>query len=198
MIAANEAFLLDLRGRLQRYVRKRSGEPYLAEDVAQDVLLKLYVRRDSLPEERHRVVAWALRAARNALVDRFRSPAGKVRSTQIDGAVAAVNDPDDAGVHAQLARCVAPMVQRLAAPYRQAVELTDLQQQPQHEVARRLGISLSGAKSRVQRGRRKLRAMLAECCRIEFDRRGAVQSFAPTARAQQFCASGNAEKTCVH
>jgi len=45
---------------------------------------------------------------------------------------------------------------------------------PQKEVARHLGISLSGAKSRVQRGRDKLRQRLLDCCDIETGRGGII------------------------
>jgi RNA polymerase sigma-70 factor (ECF subfamily) len=45
---------------------------------------------------------------------------------------------------------------------------------PQKEVADRLGLSLSGAKSRVQRGREKLRQNLSECCDIETGKNGIV------------------------
>jgi len=45
-------------------------------------------------------------------------------------------------------------------------------------VAERLGVSLSGAKSRVQRGRERLRQGLLDCCAIEIGRRGIV-GYAP-------------------
>ena len=66
------------------------------------------------------------------------------------------------------------MIHDLPDPYREAVRLTEIEGLTQAELARRLGISLSGAKSRVQRGRAQLKEQLIECCRFEFDRRGAV------------------------
>jgi len=46
-------------------------------------------------------------------------------------------------------------------------------------VARRLDISLSGAKSRVQRARTKLQDLVLGCCRIERDHRGAIMHAEP-------------------
>ena len=66
------------------------------------------------------------------------------------------------------------MIFSLPEPYRQALVLTEFEGLTQKELASRLGISLSGAKSRVQRGREKLKQDLLECCRFEFDRRGKV------------------------
>ncbi len=66
------------------------------------------------------------------------------------------------------------MIHRLPGPYREAILLTEFEGLSQVEMARRLGISVSGAKSRVQRGRQQLKNMLLDCCHFEFDRRGRV------------------------
>ena len=74
----------------------------------------------------------------------------------------------------ELAPCLTPFVARLDEPYRSALELTDVQGFTQHEAARIAGISFSGMKSRVQRGRTRLRAMMVRCCEVELDTRGVV------------------------
>jgi RNA polymerase sigma-70 factor (ECF subfamily) len=66
------------------------------------------------------------------------------------------------------------MVQSLPETYRQAIVLSEFEGLTQKELAARLDLSLSGAKSRVQRGRAQLKKMLLDCCRFEFDRRGTV------------------------
>src|SRR5919199_1768719 len=86
-----------------------------------------------------------------------------------------------------MARCIAPMVRGLPDGYRRAIELTDLEGLTQAAAADRLGLSLPGVKSRVQRGRARLRAMLLRCCEIEIDRRGRVIAF--ETRGGEGCAS---------
>jgi RNA polymerase sigma-70 factor (ECF subfamily) len=66
------------------------------------------------------------------------------------------------------------MVDELPDTYRDALLLTEYQGLNQRQMADRLGISFSGAKSRVQRARRMLRDMLLTCCHFELDRRGAI------------------------
>jgi RNA polymerase sigma-70 factor (ECF subfamily) len=73
------------------------------------------------------------------------------------------------------------MIYSLSEPYRDALVLTEFEGLTQKELAERLGISLSGAKSRVQRGREQLKVMLHECCTFEFDRRGRVIDCTPRA-----------------
>ena len=57
--------------------------------------------------------------------------------------------------------------------------MIDLKGMSQQEAANRLGVSLSGAKSRIQRGRKQIKDMLLACCRVELDRLGGVVDFAP-------------------
>lgn len=74
------------------------------------------------------------------------------------------------------------MIDALPEPYREAIVLTELEGLTQKTLAQRLGISVSGAKSRVQRGREQLKQMLHECCSFEFDRRGKVIECEPRSR----------------
>lgn len=192
-----QSTLLDLSERVRLYLRSRVRDAHLADDLTQDVLLKLHLHRAELPNESRRLTAWALRVARNAVIDQYRrNPPSTLTLDQ----VSPESRPDESNeepLEAGLARCVRPMVQLLPDAYREAVELADLRQRPQQEVARALGISLSGAKSRVQRGRRQLRAMFSECCGIDIGRRGEVRSVEPTPAARQFCRDLH-QKSCVH
>ena len=59
------------------------------------------------------------------------------------------------------------------------MRLSEIEGLQQQEVADRLGLSLSGAKSRIQRGRALLKGVLERCCHFEFDRRGNVMGYEP-------------------
>ncbi len=83
----------------------------------------------------------------------------------------------DDRVRQELARCLIPLVNGLPTPYRRALTLAHLDGLTQREVASRLGLALSGAKSRVQRARKMLAGALLECCRVELDRRGGVMDY---------------------
>jgi RNA polymerase sigma-70 factor (ECF subfamily) len=80
---------------------------------------------------------------------------------------------------ARLALSLKETVLALPEPHRQALLLTEYEGLNQRELAERLGISFSGAKSRVQRARQKLRSVLQECCHCELDRRGRVVDYYP-------------------
>jgi RNA polymerase sigma-70 factor (ECF subfamily) len=71
------------------------------------------------------------------------------------------------------------MIDRLPTVYRRALVLTELQGLTQRRAAAVEAVSLSGLKSRVQRGRRLLKRMVLEACGIEVDRRGGVVACTP-------------------
>jgi RNA polymerase sigma-70 factor (ECF subfamily) len=92
----------------------------------------------------------------------------------------AVDPRDDEGDAGQeLASYLAPFIAMLSSPYREALTLTELEGLSQSAAAQMLGVSLSGMKSRVQRGRARLRELLDACCEIALDSRGHVLSFEP-------------------
>jgi RNA polymerase sigma-70 factor, ECF subfamily len=102
--------------------------------------------------------------------------ATEVGDQQSRGPGQAFDEDEGAALH-ELAACMAPMLQRLPQVYREAITLTDLRGLNQADAARHSGVSLSGMKSRVQRGRRQLRAVLEDCCRIQLDRRGGIVAY---------------------
>ena len=84
---------------------------------------------------------------------------------------------DEEDPEAELALSLKEIINELPEPYRQALLLTVYEGLSQRQLAESLGISLSGAKSRVQRAREKLRNMLLRCCHFEFDRRGHIVDY---------------------
>jgi RNA polymerase sigma-70 factor (ECF subfamily) len=78
-------------------------------------------------------------------------------------------------------------VARLPSPYREAVTLVELEGLTVREAAEMAGVSVSGMKSRVQRGRAQLRQLFDECCEIALDARGKVIDYAPRPRPCRTC-----------
>ena len=126
------------------------------------------------------------RTARNVIVDYYRSSTARreVASGDPEDLAAASDErqapsPDDERAALQeLAACMAPMIRQLR-PDREAVTLADLEGVSQADAAVRAGVSISGMKSRIQRGRQQLKAVLKECCRVQLDRRGTIVGFDP-------------------
>jgi RNA polymerase sigma-70 factor, ECF subfamily len=158
---------------LRRFVRSRIRDEAAAEDVLQEVYLRIHTRIGTLRECR-RLPGWIFQIARNAVIDHHR---GRRPAEPLSDTLPSPADPGDDEVTRELALGLGPMIEALPAEYREALALTLHQGLTQQQLAQRLGLSLSGAKSRVQRARGRLKDMLLECCHFEFDRQGRIVDF---------------------
>jgi RNA polymerase sigma-70 factor, ECF subfamily len=167
----------DLHSRLGGFIRKRIGDADAADDVAQEVMLRLHRGLGELRSE-DRLDAFAYRVARNAIIDHYRSRSTareisappEALMTSIDGDHGAGSDAGDDHGRQELARCLAPLVRRLREPYREALTLTDLGSLSQVQAADAVGVSVPGMKARVQRARAQVHELLTECCEVALDR----------------------------
>jgi len=162
------------RAELHRFILKRVGDPSKADDLVQDVLAKALTQQHRL-QNPSRLRAWLFQITRNTIVDHYRS-----RKTLIaEPSEAMPEQPEELGVPAEreLAACLLPLLERLPPNYRDAVRMADLEDVTQRTIAEKMGLSVSGAKSRVQRGRRMLLDVLLGCCRVELDSRGGVVGY---------------------
>ncbi len=162
------------RDALYRFVLKRVPDQAAAEDIVQEVLVKAYTRQGTLKEP-SKLRPWLYQITRNAIIDYYRLQ--KPSEAIPDELIHEDTEEEDNRARQELARCLVPLLDALPEPYRQALRLAEFKGATQREVGSRLGLSLSGAKSRVQRARKMLREVLLKCCRVELDRRGGVVDY---------------------
>ena len=157
-----------------------------ADDVAQDALLRIHKSAASVRNPQS-TQAWVYSVARHAIADYYRAPraAEVVDSSELESRI----DPSsgiaeklatfkgDHSAHEEVLTWLRPAAEQLPGGYREALLLADFEGLPQREVAEKLGLSLPGAKSRVQRARRMLAAGLERCCSVELGPEGRVEDF---------------------
>jgi len=171
---------------LLAYIRRRVDTVHDAEDILQEVFLRIQANVARLKDVGS-IAGWIYRIARNAVIDHHRKRAADARGLRklaegIDeaGGLAREDDTATDPLHeasAEFARCLVPLLNELPGPYRQAVALTELDGLTQKDAAREAGLSLSGMKARVQRGRKKLKEVILDCCDVELDRRGGLVDY---------------------
>jgi RNA polymerase sigma-70 factor (ECF subfamily) len=156
------------------FIRRRVGTADLAEDILQDVFVKAHSRLDTLADS-GRVQGWLYRIARNTIIDYHRTHKS---AEPLPEEVAHLPEHNDEEWQ-ELGKCVLPMIELLPHIYRDALVLSEIDGLPLKEVAERLNLSLPGAKSRVQRGRERLKSIFLDCCHFEFDSRGKPIDWSP-------------------
>ena len=183
MIVTTEKVWEEFNSGLRQFILKRVPDDQSAEDVLQDVFLKIHTHIDAL-KDRDKLPGWVYSIARNAITDYYRHQ--QKTTIEFPEIPYVPHDPMDDVIN-ELAPCIKAMVDTLPENYRQALILTEYEGLSQKELGERLGISFSGAKSRVQRAREKLKDMLLECCHFEFDRLGRIIDYQPRCNSCSCC-----------
>ena len=150
-----------------------TGNPADAEDLTQDVFLKVYSNLSSFDTTRGSLQVWITTLTRNLLVDNFRRTRN-LRSTDsldenwdqtdemkpIDRLMASGRTQHELAAEKELAKMVQEALARVSVELREAVILRDLQDMDYKEIAQVLGIPEGTVKSRISRGRAELARLL--------------------------------------
>lgn len=199
MTTKTEELWRELHDGLRAFIATRVNDMGQADDILQDVFFRVHRQLDSV-NDRRRIVSWIYQITRNAIIDYYRKP-GRWHeipvglSSDIDVFGGKLQEESvDSG--SELVGCLRPMIQRLSRDYRDAINLVELEGVTQQDAAKRMGISLSGMKSRVQRGRKQLKQMLDDCCVIELDRRGGIAEYEARGDSCNSCKQAPSQKAC--
>ena len=171
---------------LRAFIAKRVADETDVEDILQEVFLHVHRGIEQLKDPQ-RVLAWVYQITRHAIVDHYRAPqrrrelpvglAADMDMTGIAPTAFGAADEDSGEHRSELAGCLRPLIDQLGKDYREALMLVELEGLTQQAAAQRIGISLSGMKSRVQRGRQQLKRKLDDCCLIQLDQRRGVADY---------------------
>jgi RNA polymerase sigma-70 factor (ECF subfamily) len=159
-----------LSARLRSFLLQRVSDAQVAEDLLQETFLRIHKSLDNIGDNQ-RITAWVFQIARNLVIDHYRSKA-RVATERAEEFEARTDE--DENLNKLVTGWIPEMIAQLPDAYRDAIELYELEGIPQQQIADQLGISLPGAKSRIQRGRAKLKSLLFDCCSFERDRRGNI------------------------
>lgn len=170
---------------LKRFIITRVRNEHDVEDILQDIFYKICKNIDSLKDE-NKVQSWVYQITRNAIIDYYRLRKDTIGFGEMPGDIMD-GSTDDIKIDSEILPCLQPMIGQLPEKYRQAIILTEFEGLTQKELAEKCGLSLSGAKSRVQRGREKLKEMLLECCYFEFDCLGNILDYRTRENTCSYC-----------
>lgn len=155
--------------KLKNFLRKRVGDVSIADDLLQEVFVKIHLGLPKLKDEK-RLENWVFQIAYNQVNDFYRAQSKEKLETIDEYAFAEETSTDH-----DLADCLVPFIASLPDTYRDAVILSEVEGLKQKVVAEKLNISLSGAKSRIQRGRELIKQHFVECCHFHLDENGQLK-----------------------
>ena len=170
---------------LKSFIKRRVKNDDDVDDILQNVFYKIHNSIGSL-KDTDKIHAWVYRIAKNAVADFYRTHKYEEDTIELSEDIISETE-DELSVNGEIAQCLKAMINYLPEKHKQAIVLTEFQNLTQKEMGDRMGLSLSGAKSRVQRARVKLKEMLLGCCHLEFDRLGNVIDYQHKCNDCKFC-----------
>ena len=143
---------------LKRFIFSKVKNQEITDDVLQEVFIKIHLNHHKIKKQGS-VKSWIFTLTNNAIKDYLRAQS---KSSSISpGMVELENDLKD---EHSAKDCILPLVKNLPPTYKDAILLSEIKGLKQAEVAKILNLSVSGAKSRIQRGRELLKQGFIECC----------------------------------
>jgi len=157
---------------LHHIICKKVGHQDYCHDIMQEVYLKIMLNLPKVTSADN-TAAYLVRLTKNAVTDHFRKPQIAANS-ELPADMEA--DPEPSSEQSlQLADCcLRPMIDLLPGIYRDALVRTELEGMKYKDYANWAGISLSNAKVRVQRAKERLKTIILDCCKYEFDKYGHI------------------------
>jgi RNA polymerase sigma-70 factor, ECF subfamily len=158
---------------LLRYIKSKVRSTEDAEDILQNIFIKISSGIDKLSDD-VKLKSWLFTITRNAIIDYYRANATKkevATSVEIDEDIPESPDIDTTK---GLDQCMNSMIGLLPEEYRDIIIESEIKGVRQKDLAERYGMGYPTMRSKVQRGRERLKQLFFNCCHISTDTRGNV------------------------
>ena len=158
---------------LYNYIAVRVNNSDDAADILQEVFIKISVKINSLADG-EKLKSWIFAITRNAIIDYYRKNANSKRTDMTDKIINEVKNENDEDATKGLDKCLKGFIQQLPEEYRDIIIDSEIKGIKQKDLAVKYDLAYPSVRSRVQRGRIRLKEMLLNCCKIEADSRGNI------------------------
>ena len=161
----------DFHQQLLNYIVKQVGVVDVAEDILQDVFIKVNQRIAQI-EDKEKLVSWLYTICRNTMYDYFRKNKTEQSKYLAVNMEDIISDEQDKSKQESLYKCITTLINELDESYRQVLKDSEINGLKQTLIAEKNHLSLSATKSRVGRGKIKLKEKLKRCCEFDFSESG--------------------------
>jgi len=157
---------------LKSYILKRVNDSTIADDLVQEVMIKLIESHQKSTEVKN-MKAWLFQISRNVMYDYFKK---NQMTYQFDTEHHAIEDTFSDSEKIIVSDFIIPMIDLLPKEYAEPLKMYDIDKISQKKISEKLNIGLSATKMRIQRGRKKIRELFVECCEMKLDKNGTIVS----------------------
>jgi len=170
------------------FIKSKVNHHQDAEDILQNVFIKVSSGINTL-ERKEKLQSWIYTIARNSIIDYYRTSSGKNNLSYSDDINERFTDEEYNDTTKGLDCCLVNFVNQLPGEYRDIIIDVEMKGLKQKHLAEKYNLGYSAVRSRVQRGREKLKQILLDCCHIQWDNRGNILDVA----SKNVCEKNNSE-----
>lgn len=165
----------DFRSELYRYINSKVKNEYDAEDILQDIFVKIHKNIDTV-EDTSKLKPWIFKITKNTIIDYYRKNKNPIVDIEkLEDEFQEGKESDN--MNEEISKCLEIMVTELPEKYQKAIELHDIKGMKYKDISEKLDVSISCSKMREQRAKEKLKNILFECCDFELDAFGNVINY---------------------
>lgn len=153
------------------YIKKRINSELDAEDLTQEVFYKLSKSKNDKVDN---IKSWVYTIAKNSIIDYYR------KKKHFTEGVENLEHPEElfeADTIDELTNCIVPFIKQLPDDYQQVIRLSELENISQKEIAKKLNMNYTTVRSKVQRGRGKLKDLIQDCCAVMQGGKGSIMGY---------------------
>jgi len=155
------------------FVKSKINNHQDAEDIVQNVFIKVAAGVNDL-NRKEKLQSWIYAIARNSIIDYYRTSTNKKNFSLEEDIAEIFTDEEYNDTTKGLDCCLVNFVNQLPEEYRDIIIDVEMKGIKQKDLAEKYNLAYPSIRSRVQRGREKLKQILLDCCHIEWDNRGNI------------------------
>lgn len=161
---------------LLNFIQSKVSNKHDAEDILQNVFIKIYKNIDDLKSET-KLESWIFQITRNSIIDYYRA---KKPDYSLNKAEESFEIPiETENMNQKISLYLNELIRELPKKYQEPLDMYEFKNHKHKEISKKLNISVSGSKTRVQRAKIKLKEMLLKCCDFELDTYGNIINYNP-------------------
>jgi RNA polymerase sigma-70 factor (ECF subfamily) len=153
---------------LYKYIVYRVKDKHLANDLLQEVFIHFYKNQDKIISK-EKIKSWLYTVAKNTIIDYYRK---QNNNEIISDTIEYFEEKKEDSFQIEFSNCVNHFMTTISPTYKEVLRLYEYQELSAKEISQQLNISIATVKSKIQRGRKKLKEVLFLCCEFEYDHQG--------------------------
>ena len=150
---------------LKFYILKKIKNEDLADELSHEVLMKIYKSCCSGNEIKN-IRSWMYQIAHNTVIDHLK------KEDKFADEVTEILGVDEKNTYENVEEFVEPLIKILPKKYAEPLLLSDIEGINQIEVSKKMNLSLTATKSRIQRARKLLKEKIIDCSNLELNAKG--------------------------